>query len=76
MDVAGDARPRQLALPANASPPDADGWSALGPPFESYTAARTRLPGLGRAVEVLEPEPLRRSLVDFAEQVVAFYRAG
>ncbi|MGZ9223435.1 MAG: WCX domain-containing protein [Anaerolineales bacterium] len=36
--------------------------------------ARTRLLGLGRAVEVLEPEALRRSLVDFAEQIVGFYK--
>jgi hypothetical protein len=25
-------------------------------------------------VEVLEPEPLRKSLIDFAEQVVGFYK--
>ena len=43
-------------------------------PFESFFAARTRLLGLGRAVEVLEPETLRKSLVDFAEQVVGFYK--
>ena len=36
--------------------------------------ARSRLLGLGRAVEVLEPEPLRRSLIDFAEQIVGFYK--
>jgi hypothetical protein len=29
---------------------------------------------LGRAVEVLEPESLRRSLIDFAEQIVGFYK--
>ena len=42
-------------------------------PFESFVAARTRLLGLGRAVEVLEPEALRRSLIDFAAQVMDFY---
>ncbi len=56
------------------SPPDAEGWVTLDLPFESFFAARTRLLGLGRAVEVLEPEPLRKSLVDFAEQVVDFYK--
>jgi predicted DNA-binding transcriptional regulator YafY len=54
--------------------PDADGWIALDLPFESFLVARSRLLGLGRAVEVLEPEPLRRSLVDFAEQIVDFYK--
>jgi predicted DNA-binding transcriptional regulator YafY len=56
------------------SPPDAEGWVTLDLPFESFFAARTRLLGLGRAVEVLEPETLRKSLVDFADQVVGFYR--
>ena len=54
--------------------PYADGWVTLDLPFESFVAARTRLLGLGRAVEVLEPESLRRSLIDFAEQIVGFYK--
>jgi predicted DNA-binding transcriptional regulator YafY len=53
--------------------PEADGWVTLDLPFESFIVARSRLLGLGRAVEVLEPEPLRRSLIDFAEQIVKFY---
>jgi predicted DNA-binding transcriptional regulator YafY len=56
--------------------PDADGWITLELPFESLIAARSRLLGLGRAVEVLEPESLRKSLIDFAEQIVAFYTAS
>jgi predicted DNA-binding transcriptional regulator YafY len=63
------ARGRLLPL----FPPDAEGWVTLDLPFESFFAARTHLLGLGRAVEVLEPESLRRSLIDFAEQVVGFY---
>lgn len=54
--------------------PDADGWVTLDLPFESFITARTRLLGLGRAVEVLEPESLRTSLIDFAEQIVGFYK--
>ena len=54
--------------------PDDDGWVTLDLPFESFVAARSRLLGLGRAVEVLEPETLRKSLIDFAEQIVRFYR--
>jgi predicted DNA-binding transcriptional regulator YafY len=60
------------ALP-DPSAPDAEGWVTLDLPFESFVTARTRLLGLGRAVEVLAPAPLRKSLVDFAEQIVGFY---
>ena len=59
---------------AGQSAPDAEGWVTLDLPFKSFVTARTRLLGLGRAVEVLEPEPLRKSLIDFAEQIVRFYR--
>ncbi len=54
--------------------PDPDGWVTLDLPFESFETARTRLLGLGRAVEVLEPEPLRKSIIDFAEQIKNFYQ--
>lgn len=54
--------------------PDPDGWVTLDLPFESLIAARSRLLGLGRAVEVVAPESLRKSLIDFAEQIVGFYK--
>ena len=54
--------------------PDEDGWVTLDLPFDSFVAARSHLLGLGRAVEVLEPEALRKSLVDFAEQILGFYK--
>jgi predicted DNA-binding transcriptional regulator YafY len=53
--------------------PDPDGWLTLELNFESIQAARTSLLGLGRAVEVMEPEALRKSVIDFAEQIVEFY---
>lgn len=53
--------------------PDEDSWVTLDLPFESFITARAHLLGLGRAVEVLKPESLRRSLIDFAEQIVGFY---
>lgn len=58
---------------AQAGPPDAEGWITLTLPFERLEDARERILGFGRAVEVLEPEPLRESIVDFATQIVAFY---
>lgn len=54
--------------------PDGDGWVTLDLPFESFIVARSRLLGLGSAVEVLEPETLRKSLIDFAEQIMGFYK--
>jgi hypothetical protein len=58
---------------AQAGPPDAAGWITLTLPFETARAARERILGFGRAVEVLEPEPLRKNIIDYAAQIVAFY---
>jgi predicted DNA-binding transcriptional regulator YafY len=54
--------------------PDVQGWLTLDLAFESFEAARERILSLGRAVEVLEPASLRYSVLDFARQVVDFYR--
>jgi predicted DNA-binding transcriptional regulator YafY len=56
-----------------AGSPDDEGWITLTLPFETMWGARERILGLGRAVEVLEPEPLRQSVIDFATQIVSFY---
>ena len=58
---------------ARADPPDAQGWVRLTLPFETLESARERLLGYGRAVEVLEPQALRESIIDFAAQIVALY---
>ncbi len=58
---------------AQAGPPDAEGWITLTLPFETIWDARERILGFGGAVEVLEPEALRKSVIDFATQIVAFY---
>ena len=51
-----------------------DGWLTLELPFESLEDARTRLLGLGGALEVLSPQALRYSLLDHAEQIVSLYQ--
>lgn len=56
------------------SPPDAAGWQTILLDFESLEDARARLLGLGGAVEVLEPEALRLSMADFAQQIATRYR--
>ena len=58
---------------AQAGPPDAEGWITLTLPFETVFAARERILGFGKAVEVLEPESLRRSVIDFATQILGLY---
>jgi predicted DNA-binding transcriptional regulator YafY len=52
---------------------DSNGPNVVHLAFESLHAARDRLLDLGSAVQVLEPEPLRRSMCDYAEQILAVY---
>ncbi len=54
-------------------PFDDRGWALLTIQFDSLHHARARVLGLGAAVEVLEPQPLRRSVVDYAGQIVSLY---
>jgi predicted DNA-binding transcriptional regulator YafY len=67
----GDAVRAQIA---QAGPPDADGWITLTLQFERLETARDRILGFGSALEVVAPDALRISVIDFAEQIVAFYR--
>ena len=66
----GDSMSEQII---EAGPPDNHGWAQLTVAFESLHHARVRVLGLGGAAEVLEPQPLRRSVADFARQAVALY---
>ncbi|KPK93727.1 MAG: hypothetical protein AMJ88_06995 [Anaerolineae bacterium SM23_ 63] len=50
-----------------------EGWITANLHFETLEAARNRLLGYGRAIEVLEPEALRLSIIDFASQVRDLY---
>jgi len=56
------------------SAPDADGWTTVDLVFEYEWEARTFVLGWGRAVEVLEPEVLRLSVIDYAGQILAYNR--
>jgi predicted DNA-binding transcriptional regulator YafY len=53
---------------------DSDDWITVEICFENFIEARTRLLGLGGAVEVLEPQALRLSIADFAAQIASVYR--
>jgi predicted DNA-binding transcriptional regulator YafY len=54
-------------------PSDSEGWKKYILRFESFEAARSRILSFGRAMEVLEPQALRKSIHDFANQIVDFY---
>jgi predicted DNA-binding transcriptional regulator YafY len=54
--------------------PDTDGWLRLELCFASLESARQCLLPLGSGVEVLSPWALRRSMEDYAEQILKVYR--
>ena len=49
-------------------------WVEVNLTFENFFAAREILLSLGRAIEVLEPQALRCSVIDYASQIIEFYR--
>ena len=55
-------------LPVNNS-----NWITVELSFESFEAARGKILSCGCAIEVLEPQALRISVVDYAEQIISFY---
>ncbi|MGD8626215.1 MAG: YafY family protein [Anaerolineae bacterium] len=66
--------PRLFGEPIEpAGPPDGQGWLPMELVFESLEEARRQLLGLGGAVKVLAPLPLRESVADFARQAAALY---
>lgn len=44
--------------------------------FESLEAARERILGYGRALEILAPWELRESVLDYARQIVELYEGS
>lgn len=69
----GDRIRTQLA---QASPPDAAGWITMELAFASLEAARNRLLDCGRGIEVISPVALRKSIADFAAQILALYQGS
>ncbi|HEY9087247.1 MAG TPA: WYL domain-containing protein [Anaerolineaceae bacterium] len=59
---------RQLGYPGGSE------WVEISLEFESLEAARTRILDFGGAAEVLEPEALRRSLIDYANNIIERYQ--
>ncbi len=63
----------QIRAQVDEAVPDEQGRIVVELMFESLGSARDRLLALGRAIEVLEPQPLRLSMVDFARQIIDLY---
>jgi predicted DNA-binding transcriptional regulator YafY len=61
---------REEATPTASS---GDDWLSVVLHFDTFEGARTKLLGLGAGIEVVTPAALRRSLLDFAEQVIRRY---
>jgi len=49
-------------------------WSEVNIIFENFWSARNIILSLGRAVEVLEHIVVRRTIIDFARQIVDLYQ--
>lgn len=58
---------------ARSESPDENGGIVITLPFETLEDARARILSFGRAVEVLEPAALRKSLADYATQIARLY---
>lgn len=53
---------------------DSGDWQVVTLSFETFESARTHILGFGSAAEVLAPDALRRSIRDFADQILKVYR--
>jgi predicted DNA-binding transcriptional regulator YafY len=63
----------QVRVPIELATLDEQGRAQIVVVFESLEEARARCLSLGHAVEVLEPEALRSSIIDYAEQIQRVY---
>jgi predicted DNA-binding transcriptional regulator YafY len=52
---------------------DEQEWSVVSIQYANFFQARQSILNFGNAAEVLEPDALRISLIDFAQQIVEFY---
>jgi len=65
---------QSLSALAQGGPADERGWREIELFFDSHEQARDKVLGFGGGAEVLEPQALRRSVEDFAGQILNIYR--
>ena len=59
---------------SESEPADSKGWRVVTILFENFFRARESILNFGNAAEVLEPEALKFSVIDFAKQIIDFYQ--
>jgi predicted DNA-binding transcriptional regulator YafY len=64
-------QPDEIILPAAVA--ENQEWTEVSLDFDSFESARTRILGLGGAIEVLEPLALRMSVMDYAARIMGVY---
>ena len=57
-----------------ADPPDGTGWFQLELAFESFEQTWERILISGSGIEVLAPEALKLSVMDYTEQILGVYK--
>ncbi len=60
---------------SDTEPGDGGGWSVVTIVYENFFRARESILNFGNAAEVLEPEALKLSVIDFAKHIIDFYLA-
>ena len=50
------------------------GWNLVRIYFDNLNQARTQILGLGNAIEVIQPEALRKSIIDYAKNIDNLYQ--
>ena len=58
---------------SNRSEPDKNGFVQADLLFETFEEARTYILGMGNSIQVLKPESLRLSIMDYARQITETY---
>jgi predicted DNA-binding transcriptional regulator YafY len=66
---------RAVGVLENAGPADEVGWRMVRMPFDSLEQARDKIFSFGGAAQVLGPQALVYSLIDYAEQIRKVYLA-
>lgn len=64
---------QELSINNPQAAPDTNGNLILTLNFTSFEEARTKFLSLGKAVQVLSPQPLKLAIADYARQILATY---
>jgi predicted DNA-binding transcriptional regulator YafY len=63
-------------IEGNPGSDSSDTWVTIMLDYESFEEARNSILGFGSAAQIIEPQSLRMSVIDFAQQITKFYESG